>query len=54
MRRLLATIFLLAFLAGTVFMSLGCGTKEGAGGEGTGIPTAEEQEQQMDEALEGE
>ena len=53
MKRFLGTIFLLLFLASTVFACLGCGGEKNGDEEGgvQGIPTAGERQQQMDEVL---
>ena len=53
MKRFLGTVFLLLFLAGTVFTGLGCGGEKNGEDEGnaSGVPTADERQQQMDEVL---
>lgn len=53
MKRFLGTIFLLLFLASTVFACLGCGGEKNGDEEGgiQGIPTADDREQQMDEFM---
>jgi len=53
MKRFLGTVFLLLFLASTVFACLGCGGEKNGDEEGgiQGVPTADERQQTMDEVL---
>ena len=55
MKKFLGTILLLAFLAGTTFMTFGCGKKDSGekkeDGNGGPIPAAQEKQKIMDEVL---
>jgi hypothetical protein len=54
MKKILGTIFVIVFMAGTLFSGLGCTPKDDAGGDGDGTKTptpAEEKQKATDELL---